>query len=928
MTNNTANTKSNHLYLIDGSSYLYRAYHALPPLTNSHGEPTGAVFGVANMIRKLTLEHKPEYIAVIFDAKGKNFRHELYKEYKAHRPPMPDDLKVQIKPLHKLIKAMGLPLISIEGVEADDVIASLTKQAESQNWQVTISTIDKDIMQLVNSTTKIINDMTKTEFDEKAVEQKFGVPSSLIVDYLALVGDKADNVPGIPGVGPKTAAKWLNEYGCLDSVIKNASNIKNKAGKNLQDNLDLLPLSRELVQLKTDVQLPSEYTLENLKKKITNKEQLVTLLEALNFKSWLNDELKNKSNNNSNSNYLDSKDTNISNTNKNRYIIVNNKNKFEELINNLNKSKYFSFDTETTSLNHMHAELVGLSFACGNSSNDITAYYIPINHVDADSNKIKEQLNLDFVINKITNIFNNKNIIKIAQNLKYDLNILKKYNINIASPIADTMLLSYVYNSVSNRHNLDDLAEKYLNHSNIKYEDIAGKGAKQICFSQVDIDKAGNYACEDADITLQLYVLFNNYLNQSENKKLLNIYNTIEIPLIPILAKMEHKGILLNTEILSKQSKELEKKLEDLSNNIYKTADSVFNIDSTKQLQEILYNNLKLPILQKTPKGQPSTAESVLQDLSLDYPIAKDILDYRSLRKLKSTYTDKLPQQIDQKTKRIHTSFHQAVTSTGRLSSSDPNLQNIPIRTEEGRKIRKAFIADKNFVLISSDYSQVELRIMAHLSQDESLLAAFKNDKDIHSHTASEIFNIDIKDVSSEHRRHAKAINFGLIYGMSAFGLAKQLGIDRHSAQEYIDLYFARYPGVKSYMNNIKKFAEKHGYVETLFGRRLYLPDIRSSNFQRRTAAERLAINAPMQGTAADIIKKAMILVDEQFNKHELINKAYLILQVHDELIIECHADYIIQVQDLIINSMQDAAKLSVPLKVSCNIGQNWDEAH
>lgn len=910
------------LYLVDGSSYLYRAYHALPPLTSPHGEPTGAVYGVANMLRKFVAEQNPEYIAVVFDAKGKNFRHDMYEKYKANRPPMPDELRVQIKPLHKLVEAMGLPLISVEGVEADDVIATLAKEAEAKGWQTKISTIDKDIMQLVNSKITLINDIKKIEIDEAGVIEKFGIPASLVIDYLTLIGDKVDNVPGVPGVGPKTAAKWLNEYQSLENLIENAHLIKNKAGQNLRDNIGQLALSKELVTLKTDVNL--DLTVEDLKKKTTIRTQLITLLETLGFKSWLNDEL---------SVGLSGASERLPNASvdkekvEKKYHIITDKQSFNNLLTQLNQAKAFCFDTETTSLDVITAELVGLSFCV----NPHEAYYIPVGHVTSTgegvSKLIEQQLDLIQVLNELRDIFANNKIIKIAQNLKYDQSVLSKYDIRISPPIEDTMLESYVYNSTANKHDLDTLAEKFLNHNNIKYEDVAGKGVKQICFSEVDIEKAAAYAAEDADITMQLHQYLLECLNQ--DKKLLSVYQSIEIPLVSVLSKMETKGVLIDKVLLDKQSKDLEKKLKKLEEEIYHQAGAEFNIDSPKQLQEVLYDKMDLPVLEKTPKGQPSTAESVLQDLALDYPIAQEILEYRSLRKLKSTYTDRLPEQINEKTNRVHTSFHQAVTATGRLSSSNPNLQNIPIRTEEGRKVRQAFIADKNYKLISCDYSQIELRIMAHLSNDENLLKAFNNDEDIHSFTASEVFGVELDKVTSEHRRHAKAINFGLIYGMSAFGLAKQLGIDRNDAQEYIDIYFARYPGVKQYMDDIRKTAEKKGYVETLFGRRLYLPDIKSKNFMRRRAVERLAINAPMQGTAADIIKKAMIAVDQELSSHNILNnKAFLILQVHDELILEAHNDYIEEAKELMVNAMQSAAELAVPLKVSCNIGNNWDEAH
>ncbi len=915
------------LYLVDGSSYLYRAYHALPPLTNSHGEPTGAVFGVASMIRKLLLDNKPEYIAVIFDAKGKNFRHELYEEYKSHRPPMPDDLRVQIEPLHRLIQAMGIPLISISGVEADDVIATFAKQAEQQNWHTHISTIDKDMMQLVNSHIKIYNDMTKTMYDEAGVLKKFGVPSHMIVDYLALIGDKSDNVPGVPGVGPKTAIKWLNDYGSLENIIANRSQIKNKAGISLCNSVDFLPMSKQLVTLKTDVAL--EYTLSDLKKKPTAHQPLITLLETLGFRSWLNDELKNgpapQANGLSTANAKHAEQNCSSQDKTADYNLIVNNSELDNLLNIITESQYFCFDVKTNNLGDPHninTTITGLAIESNSKS-----YYIPLAHKDNETKNISSnQLEPDYVLSKFKDYFNSAYVTKISQNIKHQKNILARYNITVAEPYHDVSLESYVYNSTANKHDVDTLFFRIFNNLKTSYEDVAGKGAKQINFDEVDLNVAGKYSCEDIAALHQVHNHFHSALKQ--DPKLLKVYNDIEIPLVNILSEMECAGVLIDAELLTVQSKEIEITLEQLSNNIFKTSGEVFNIDSPKQLQEVLYQKLNLPVFEKTPTGQPSTSESVLQDLALDFPIVTDILRYRGLSKLTSTYTYSLPLQINPSTGRIHTCFQQAITATGRLSSTNPNLQNIPIKTSEGRRIRQAFIAPKDHVLISCDYSQIELRIMAHLSKDQNLLNAFNKDQDIHNFTAAEIFKINPNDVTNEHRRYAKAINFGLIYGMSAFGLAKQLSIDNTSAQQYIELYFTRYPGVKKYMDDTKQLAKNQGYVETLFGRRLYLPEINSKNVMRRKAIERVAINAPMQGTAADIIKLAMINVDKALTQQKLHNHAKLILQVHDELILEVHQDYIDPAKALMVDAMQSAAKLDVPLKVSSNVGKNWDEAH
>lgn len=888
------------LILIDGSSYLYRAFHALPPLTNSNGQPTGAIFGVLNMIRSLIKEYHPTKIAVIFDAKGKTFRHHLYPKYKSHRPPMPDDLILQIKPLQEIIQAMGLPMLIIENVEADDVIGTLAKLATKHKLDTVVSSCDKDLAQLVNSHISLVNTMSKTILDTQGVIQKFGVSPKLIIDYLTLIGDSSDNIPGVPKVGPKTAVKWLNEYGSLDAIIANADKISGKVGENLRNSLHQLPLTKKLVTIDCEVDLP--LTLQELAPQPQNQDKLTKLYKNLEFKNWLNellDTIKEKSANNKN------------------YVAIFKEKDFHSLLQKLKTADLFAIDTETTSLNYMDAEIVGLSFAV--KANE--AFYLPLAH---DYPNMPQQLPRDKVLAALKPILADVKLKKVGQNLKYDKEILANYNIELQGIAYDTMLESYVLNSTVSRHDLDTLALKHLAHKNITYTEITGTGAKQIPFKEVPIAQATNYAAEDADIALQLHQYFWPQITKHPNIK--HVLQKIEIPLIEVLVRMERHGVLVDVDFLQQQSNEIAEHLLNLEQQIFTLAECTFNIDSPKQLQEILYTKLGLPILKKTPKGQPSTAEPVLQELALNFPLPKLILQYRSLSKLKSTYTDKLPQQVNQKTNRIHTSYQQAVTATGRLSSSNPNLQNIPIRTEAGKRIRKAFIAPTNYKILAADYSQIELRLMAHLSQDKGLLYAFSQGLDIHKATAAQVFGVKLNEVTADQRRKAKAINFGLMYGMSAFGLAKQIGVERAAAQAYIDAYFAQYPAVREYMQKTCDFASQYGYVETLFGRRLYATDINSRDKQRQNAAKRAAINAPLQGTAADIIKLAMISVDKWIQESQL--DIHMIMQVHDELVFEVATDTTTTAKKHIIQLMNNAAQLSVPLIVDIGVGDNWEEAH
>lgn len=883
--------------LIDGSSYLFRAYHALPPLTNSKGQPTGAVYGVINMIRKLMNDYQPEYIGVVFDSKEKTHRHNIYPEYKANRPMMPTELQVQIKPLHDIIKAMGLPLIIESGIEADDLIGTLTKEAEKQGKTVLISTGDKDMAQLVNEHVTLINTMNDAIMDVEGVKEKFGVTPQQIIDYLALVGDTSDNIPGVPKVGPKTASKWLDDFGSLDNIVAQSSTIGGKIGENLRASLDKIPLSKELVTIMTD--LPLKISVNELKPQAPDEHALLHLFTELEFNTWLKNLIK------------EEKAADV------HYETLLDEKNFEKWLKQLKAADLFSFDTETTSLDTITADIVGVSFSLKAGE----AAYVPLAH---DYEGAPKQLNREWVLSQLKPLLNDPAKTIIGQNLKYDMNVLVKYGVTIEAKILDTMLESYVLNSASTRHDMDSLAVKYLNKITIKFEDIAGKGVKQLTFNQISLEKASCYAAEDADITLQLHETMIKKIK--EHQVLDKILKEIEIPLMRVLAKVEYNGVLIDANMLKQQSDEIAIKLKKLQESAYVLAGEEFNLSSPKQLQEIFYDKLKLPVLKKTPTGQPSTAEPVLQELALQFEFPKIILEYRTLSKLKSTYTDKLPLQINAKTGRVHTSYNQAVTTTGRLSSTDPNLQNIPIRTEEGRRIRQAFIAPKGYKLVSADYSQIEMRIMAHLSGDKNLKKAFLADHDVHRSTAAEVFGVKPEEVTSDQRRAAKAINYGLIYGMSAFGLAQQIGVKRNVAQEYIDLYFERYPGIKKYMDDTRQHAHEMGYVETILGRRLYLPDINTSNMIRQKAAERTAINAPMQGTSADLMKIAMIRVEKWIDEKQL--DAKMIMQVHDELIFEVLEKDVEVLKEGVKEIMEHALALEVPLEVGIGVGGNWDEAH
>ncbi len=900
------------LVLVDGSSYLFRAYHALPLLTNSKGEYTNAILGVTNMLKKLVETYPEAYFGVIFDAPGKTFRNDMYPEYKANRASMPDELREQIKPLHQLIKAMGLPLVMEPGVEADDVIGTLAKQAEEEDLNVVISTGDKDIAQLVTNKTSLINTMNNQWLDEEGVKEKFGVPPNMIIDYLALMGDTSDNIPGVPKVGPKTAAKWLNAYGSLDEIIARADEVKGKVGESLRDHLDAIPLSKELVTIKCDV--PLDKAPADLIRTQPDTETLKEMVSHYEFNSWLK-QLGGTKASTVASEQVDEKPL-PAKTELTVETILDEAT-FNQWLAKLTEAELFAFDTETTHLDYTKALVVGVSFAIEAGH----AAYVPLAHSYPGA---PQQLSRQWVLDQLKPLLESESARKVGQNLKYDANVLANHGISLAGICHDTMLQSYVLNSTASRHNMDALAEKYLGQETIHYEDVAGKGAKQICFDQVSIELAAPYAAEDADITLRLHQHIFPQLKQIDS--LATVYETIEMPLVPVLARMEQTGVLVDEQMLSQQSGELTASIKALETQAHEAAGQPFNLGSPKQIQEILYDKLGLPVLKKTPKGQPSTAESVLQDLAVDFPLPRLILEHRSLSKLRSTYTDKLPKQINPVTGRVHTSYHQAVAATGRLSSSDPNLQNIPVRSEEGRRIRQAFIAEEGFTVMAADYSQIELRIMAHLSQDTGLLQAFKEGLDVHKATAAEVFGVPVDQVEAHQRRSAKAINFGLIYGMSAFGLAKQLDIDRGAAQGYINLYFERYPGVKQYMDETRELAREQGYIETLFGRRLYLPDILAKNGQRRQYAERTAINAPMQGTAADIIKLAMLSVDNWLQVDKPAVR--MVMQVHDELVFEVENSYLDQAASIIQQKMSGAASLDVPLVVDVGMGKNWDEAH
>ena len=890
------------LVLVDGSSYLYRAFHALPPLTNSKGHPTGAIYGVINMINKLLHEQVTEYFVVIFDAPGKTFRNDLYSDYKANRPSMPDDLRPQIEPIHRIIKAMGLPLIMVQNVEADDVIGTLSKEAAANNMQVIISTGDKDMAQLVDQNITLINTMNDQKLDRNGVKLKLDVYPEQIIDYLTLMGDKADNIPGIPNVGAKTASKWLNKYDTLENIIDKSNEISGKIGEKLRNNINQLPLSKKLVTIDQNLNLGLKPS--NLKITTKDIERLKSIYKELELKTFY-------------SQLSETPKKTTSKQNKTNYKSILNESDLMEWVDRCSQTKLFAIDTETNSLNYIEADLVGISF----SVNENEAVYIPLAHDYPDAPiqlKIKETLSI------LKPLLEDEEIKKIGHHLKFDAHIFARYGIILKGMEFDSMLESYILNSVATRHGMNSVAEYYLHRKTTLFEDVAGKGAKQITFNQINIETATSYAAEDADVTLCLHNHLWGEINK--NPSLKNLYEKIEKPLIPILFEIEENGVLINKIMLKKQSDELLKSLNNLEDHAHKMANMEFNLSSPKQLQEVLYKKLKIPIIKKTPKGQPSTAEDVLQELSVNHELPKLILEHRSLNKLRNTYTEKLPQQISNETGRIHTSYHQAVTATGRLSSSAPNLQNIPIRTSEGRRIREAFIAPKNYSILAADYSQIELRIMAHLSSDESLLLAFSAGEDIHRKTAAEVLGIAAEKVSQEQRRWAKAINFGLMYGMSAFGLAKQLGIGRHQAQEYIDLYFEKYPKVQSFMDATKERAREQGYIETLYGRRLYLPDINSKNGLRRKYAERSAINAPMQGSAADIIKLAMIDVDRWLKDEKIAAK--IIMQVHDELVLEVKSELASEVRQEITRIMESTVSLKVPLIVDTGIGNNWDEAH
>ena len=922
------------LVLVDGSSYLYRAYHALPPLTNSKGQPTGAVKGVVNMMRRLVKDYPRSPIAVVFDAKGKTFRDDMFAEYKANRPPMPDDLRPQVQPIHDIVQAMGLPLLVIEGVEADDVIGTLARQATEQKRDVVISTGDKDMAQLVNEHVTLVNTMTETVLDIPGVNAKYGFGPELMIDYLALMGDKVDNIPGVPGVGEKTAQGLIQGMGGLDAIYADLEKVRTlsfRGAKTMPEKLiehrDMAYLSYRLATIKVDVELP--LSPESIHLSAPDNQRLRELFEELEFKSWVKDlgegavahsgvEQSATANDLTAGNSSEQKiETATTLPQEIRYDIITDKSLFSEWLVRLQNAALFSFDTETTALEIMDAKIVGVNFAIEAG----IAAYVPCGH---DYMGAPEQLPLEWVLEQLKPILEDANKIKIGQNLKYDRSVLLNYNIELRGIKFDTMLESYVWNSIGSRHNMDDLAQNYLDYKTVTFEELAGKGVKQLSFNQLKIEDAGHYAAEDADITLRLHQFFWPQLEKIESLK--NVFENIEMPLVPVLSRIERNGALVDAKLLGKHSIELGERLTQLERKAYEIAGQEFNLSSPKQLGAILFEQQKLPVIKKTPTGTPSTAEEVLQELALDYPLPKVLMEYRGLAKLKSTYTDKLPLVINPRTGRIHTSYHQAVAATGRLSSQDPNLQNIPIKTEEGRRIRQAFIAPQGYKLVAADYSQIELRIMAHLSDDAGLLSAFEKGLDVHRATAAEVFGVALDAVSPEMRRSAKAINFGLIYGMSAFGLAKQLHLGRNEAQQYIDRYFERYPGVQRYMNNIRALAHEQGYVETLFGRRLYLPEINAKNKNLQMGAERTAINAPMQGTAADIIKTAMIKVQAWLDETGL--DAKIIMQVHDELVLEVAESQLDSVRAGLIERMSAAASLKVPLLVEAGVGDNWDEAH
>lgn len=892
------------IILIDGSSYFFRAFHALPPLTNSKGQPTGAIYGVANMIKKLIKDYQPQELAVVFDAKGKTFRDDWYPAYKANRAAMPQDLSSQFQPLIQLLEAMGLPLLIVEGVEADDVIGTLARQATEMNIPVVISTGDKDMAQLVNQHVSLINTMSNYSMDIAGVKAKFGVSPDQIIDYLTLVGDSVDNIPGVTKCGPKTAVKWLEEYKTLDNLVQHADDIGGKIGDYLRLSLSHLPLSKKLVTIKTDLELPLK--LEELKLKAAKNEQLIELTRELEFKNWLKELLSSDKKDEVPAEEL--KETKIA------YDIITTNQQLNQWLNELEKCTLFGLNIETTHLDPMQADILGIALAIKKGK----AAYIPLGHFESKTQLLKQE-----VLTALKPILENSSIGIIGQNIKYFYNVFKNHDITLQGIICDTMLASYVLNSAGGKHDIDSLSLKYLGHNPISLDDVAGKGAKQLQFEHIPIIDAGNYSAENEDITFQLYEKLMSLMDDP----LKSVLNDIEMPLVKVLADMERLGVLIDPIILKQHGDRLKERIHLLESEALQLAGRPFNLNSPKQLQEILFDELKLPVVAKTPKGQPSTAESVLQELAYDYRLAALILEYRGLTKLVSTYIDALPKKINSKTHRVHTSYNQAIAVTGRLSSTEPNLQNIPIRSDEGRLIRTAFIAPSECLILAADYSQIELRIMAHLSQDDNLVRAFANGWDIHAATASEIFQTPLDEVTHEQRRRAKAVNFGLIYGMSAFGLAKQIGVERHDAQHYIDTYFQRYPRVLEYMERTRKQAHQLGYVETLFGRRLYLPEINTRNIMRQKAAERMAINAPMQGTAADIIKKAMLAISDWQNTQSN-PPAQMIMQVHDELVFEVKKDAVDYCTNIIHNLMETTVQLSVPLLVTIGVGENWDDAH
>ena len=925
--------------LVDGSSYLFRAFHGLPPLTNSKGQDTGAIYGVVNMLKSLIRQYNPTHMAVIFDAKGKTFRDDIYEEYKANRPPMPEELRSQIEPLHTIIKAMGLPLIVESGVEADDVIGTLACRATEHGIDTLISTGDKDMAQLVNENVTLINTMTNQIMDIEGVNTKFGIPPELVIDFLALKGDKVDNIPGVPGVGDKSAQALLNGIGGISAIYDNLDKIadlsfrgsKTMATK-MQEYEEQARLSYTLATIAIDLDL--QYKIDELCPTLPDNETLQSMFAEFEFKRWHTEisallasdgnEPSKAENGKSTSDASDSEsnDTDVaqpeSNIDKSGYDVVLDEATFEAWIEELKAAPLIAVDTETTSVNYMEAELVGVSFCIEPGA----AAYVPVAHDYPDA---PTQLSRDYVLSALKPILESETIIKVGQHIKYDKNVLAHYDITLNGIGFDTMLESYVLNSTAQRHDMDSLALAYLGHKTIHFEEIAGKGAKQLTFNQIGLEEAGPYAAEDADITMRLHQAI--WAKLENEPKLKALLVDVEVPVACVLSRMEQQGVLIESQRLRQQSQDLATRIAELEKEVHEEAGEVFNLGSPKQLQHILFEKMSLPVIKKTPKGAPSTSEEVLQELALEFPLPKKLMEYRGLTKLKNTYTDKLPKMINHRTGRVHTSYHQAITATGRLSSTDPNLQNIPIRNEEGRKVRQAFVPREGYKIVAADYSQIELRIMAHLSGDEGLLDAFAHGRDIHKATAAEVFGVTLDEVTTEQRRSAKAINFGLIYGMSAFGLAKQLNIPRHEAQKYMDLYFERYPGVLEYMDSTREGAKEKGYVETVFGRRLYLPDIKASNGARRKGAERAAINAPMQGTAADIIKMAMIKVDDWITSLES-DDVLMMMQVHDELVFEIREEHLEEQVKNIVSLMEQAAVLNVPLVVEAGVGDNWDEAH